>query len=67
MRISIPSNRKKREDRIKRDVKRGVREVNEQNPFEIFVTVTDIRYTCVDEYPTSFLALTLRKVLQGDG
>lgn len=39
--------RKKREAKIKRDVKRGVREPNEQNPFEIFVTVTDIRYTCV--------------------
>ncbi|KAJ7708038.1 NAT10 protein [Mycena olivaceomarginata] len=25
--------------------KRGLREANEQNPFEIFVTVTDIRYT----------------------
>lgn len=41
------SHRKKREAKIKRDVKRGVREANDQNPFEIFVTVTDIRYTCV--------------------
>lgn len=41
------SHRKKREAKIKRDVKRGVREANEQDPFEIFVTVTDIRYTCV--------------------
>ena len=41
------SHRKKREAKIKRDVKRGIREANEQNPFEIFVTVTDIRYTCV--------------------
>ena len=39
------SHRKKREAKIKRDVKRGVREANEQDPFEIFVTVTDIRYT----------------------
>lgn len=39
------SHRKKREAKIKRDVKRGMREPNEQNPFEIFVTVTDIRYT----------------------
>ena len=38
-------HRKKREAKIKRDVKRGVREANEQDPFEIFVTVTDIRYT----------------------
>jgi N-acetyltransferase 10 len=43
--LVIPSHRKKREAKIKRDVKRGVREPNEQNPFEIFVTVTDIRYT----------------------
>jgi N-acetyltransferase 10 len=41
------SHRKKREQKIKRDVKRGVREPNEQNPFEVFVTVTDIRYTYV--------------------
>lgn len=40
-------HRKKREAKIKRDVKRGIREPNEQNPFEIFVTVTDIRYTYV--------------------
>jgi hypothetical protein len=38
------SHRKKREAKIKRDVKRGVREPNEQNPFELFVGVTDIRY-----------------------
>ena len=41
------SHRKKREAKIKRDVKRGIREPNDQNPFEIFVTVTDIRYTYV--------------------
>ena len=42
------SHRKKREAKIKRDVKRGIREANDQDPFEIFVTVTDIRYTCVN-------------------
>lgn len=42
---SIARHRKKREAKIKREVKRGIREPNEQNPFEIFVTVTDIRYT----------------------
>lgn len=41
------SHRKKREAKIKREVKRGIREPNEQDPFEIFITVTDIRYTCV--------------------
>lgn len=44
-----PSHRKKREAKIKRDVKRGVREANDQDPFEIFVTVTDIRYTYYKE------------------
>ncbi|EJD45688.1 DUF699-domain-containing protein [Auricularia subglabra TFB-10046 SS5] len=43
--LGFTSHRKKREAKIKRDVKRGVREPNEQDPFEIFVTVTDIRYT----------------------
>lgn len=42
---SLYSHRKKREAKIKRDVKRGIREANDQDPFEIFVTVTDIRYT----------------------
>lgn len=39
------SHRKKREAKIKRDVKRGIREANDQDPFELFVAVTDIRYT----------------------
>ena len=47
---SVDRHRKKREAKIKRDVKRGIREPNEQSPFEIFVTVTDIRYTCVDTF-----------------
>jgi N-acetyltransferase 10 len=45
--LGFTSHRKKREAKIKRDVKRGIREANDQDPFEIFVTVTDIRYTCV--------------------
>ena len=45
--LGFTTHRKKREAKIKRDVKRGIRELNEQNPFEIFVTVTDIRYTYV--------------------
>ena len=42
---SMFSHRKKREAKIKRDIKRGIREVNEQDPFELFIAVTDIRYT----------------------
>ncbi|KAL9711453.1 hypothetical protein Ac2012v2_005998 [Leucoagaricus gongylophorus] len=47
--LGFTTHRKKREAKIKRDVKRGIRELNEQNPFEIFVTVTDIRYTYYKE------------------
>ncbi|WVR06569.1 hypothetical protein IAU60_003601 [Kwoniella sp. DSM 27419] len=43
--LGFTTHRKKREAKIKRDVKRGVREANEQDPFELFVAVTDIRYT----------------------
>ena len=43
--LGFTSHRKKREAKLKRDVKRGIREVNEQSPFELFVSVTDIRYT----------------------
>ncbi|KAG0294660.1 hypothetical protein BGZ98_001695, partial [Dissophora globulifera] len=43
------SHRKKREAKIKRDVKRGLREVNEEDPFELFISVTDIRYTYYKE------------------
>ena len=43
--VAFDRHRKKREAKIKREVKKGIREPNEQNPFEIFVTVTDIRYT----------------------
>lgn len=42
--LGFTSHRKKREQKIKRDVKRGIREVDERNPFEVFVGVTDIRY-----------------------
>ncbi|QRV88933.1 GNAT family acetyltransferase [Ceratobasidium sp. AG-Ba] len=47
--LGFTSHRKKREAKIKRDVKRGVREANEHDPFELFVTVTDIRYTYYKE------------------
>ncbi|KAE9398560.1 DUF699-domain-containing protein [Gymnopus androsaceus JB14] len=47
--LGFTTHRKKREAKIKRDVKRGIREPNDQNPFEIFVTVTDIRYSYYKE------------------
>lgn len=49
--LGFTSNRKKREAKIKRDVKRGAREVGDMDPFELFVSVTDIRYTCVQTRP----------------
>ncbi|CAE6447167.1 unnamed protein product [Rhizoctonia solani] len=55
--LGFTSHRKKREAKVKRDVKRGVREANEQDPFEIFVTVTDIRYTQVLYYKESHKVL----------
>ncbi|KAH9933175.1 GNAT acetyltransferase 2-domain-containing protein [Epithele typhae] len=47
--LGFTTHRKKREAKIKREVKRGTREPNEQDPFEIFITVTDIRYTYYKE------------------
>lgn len=43
--LGFTSNRKKREGKVKREVKRGQREVGEMDPFELFVSVTDVRYT----------------------
>ncbi|CAO1639161.1 unnamed protein product [Sympodiomycopsis kandeliae] len=43
--LGFTSHRKKREQKIKRDIKRGIREKGDsQDPFELFVGVTDIRY-----------------------
>ncbi|KAF9110194.1 hypothetical protein BGX27_006660 [Mortierella sp. AM989] len=47
--LGFSSHRKKREAKIKRDVKRGVREINEEDPFELFISVTNIRYTYYKE------------------
>ncbi|GAA5876392.1 hypothetical protein JCM8547_003026 [Rhodosporidiobolus lusitaniae] len=43
--LGFSSNRKKRESKVKREVKRGERDVSEMDPFELFVSVTDVRYT----------------------
>ncbi|KAJ2700504.1 N-acetyltransferase 10 [Coemansia sp. IMI 203386] len=47
--LGFTTHRKKRETKLKRDIKRGVREANADDPFEMFVTVTDIRYTYYKE------------------
>ncbi|MES1909141.1 MAG: hypothetical protein MHM6MM_001939 [Cercozoa sp. M6MM] len=42
--LGFSSHRKKRARQIKKDVRRGLREADENDPFELFVTATDIRY-----------------------
>jgi N-acetyltransferase 10 len=43
------SHRKKREDKIKKEIKRGIREANTEDPFELFVSLHNIRYTYYKE------------------
>ncbi|KAG2234354.1 GNAT acetyltransferase 2-domain-containing protein [Thamnidium elegans] len=47
--LGFTSHRKKRENKIKNDIKRGVRDVNKEDPFELFITVTNIRYAYYKE------------------
>ena len=42
--IGFTSHRKKRENKIKKEVKRGIREPNTEDPFELFITLHNIRY-----------------------
>lgn len=42
--LGFSSHRQKRANQIKRAVSRGIREVDEEDPFELFVASTDIRY-----------------------
>ena len=43
------SHRKKRETKIKKEIKRGIREANSEDPFELFVSLHDIRYVYYKE------------------
>ncbi|KAL2823167.1 GNAT acetyltransferase 2-domain-containing protein [Aspergillus cavernicola] len=47
--LGFTSHRKKREAKIKREVKRGIREANDEDPFELFVTLNEIRYVYYKE------------------
>ncbi|ORX99520.1 DUF699-domain-containing protein [Basidiobolus meristosporus CBS 931.73] len=47
--LGFSSHRKKRETKIKREIKRGIREPNSEDPFELFISVTNIRYTYYKE------------------
>jgi N-acetyltransferase 10 len=45
----FPSHRKKRENKIKKEVKHGIREANTEDPFELFVSLHNIRYVYYKE------------------
>lgn len=50
--LGFTTHRKKREQKIKRDIKRGIREKGDsQDPFELFVGITDIRYCYYKDTP----------------
>ena len=42
--LGFTTHRKIREKKLRKEIKKGLREVNDQDPFELFVSVTDIRY-----------------------
>lgn len=46
---SFHSHRKKRENKIKKEIKRGIREPNSEDPFELFVSLHNIRYVYYKE------------------
>ncbi|KAI9802178.1 MAG: killer toxin resistant protein [Sarcosagium campestre] len=47
--LDFTSHRKKRENKIKKEIKRGTREVNTEDPFELFVSLHNIRYVYYKE------------------
>ncbi|OAA54167.1 nucleolar ATPase [Niveomyces insectorum RCEF 264] len=47
--LGFTSHRKKRETKIKKEIKRGLREPNANDPFELFVALHDIRYVYYKE------------------
>lgn len=49
--LGFTTHRKKREQKIKNDIKRGIRDKGEGDPFELFVSLTDIRYCYYKDTP----------------
>ncbi|OCK77701.1 N-acetyltransferas-like protein [Lepidopterella palustris CBS 459.81] len=47
--LGFTSHRKKREKKIKKEVKRGIRDVDTEDPFELFVSTQNIRYVYYKE------------------
>ncbi|KAK2066423.1 hypothetical protein P8C59_000247 [Phyllachora maydis] len=47
--LGFTSHRKKRETKIKKEIRRGIREANTEDAFELFLSLHDIRYTYYKE------------------
>lgn len=47
--LGFTSHRQKRETKIKKDIKRGIREANDQDPFEAFISNQHVRYVYYKE------------------
>lgn len=47
--LGFSSHRKKREKKIKNEIKRGIRDVDTEDPFELFVSTQNIRYVYYKE------------------
>ncbi|KAL8824500.1 MAG: hypothetical protein Q9170_008132 [Blastenia crenularia] len=47
--LGFTSHRKKRESKIRKEIKRGIREANTEDPFELFLTLNNIRYVYYKE------------------
>ena len=47
--LGFTSHRRKRENKIRKEIKSGIREVNTEDPFELFLTVQNIRYVYYKE------------------
>lgn len=47
--LGFTSHRKKRENKIKKEIKRGIREANTEDPFELFLALHNIRYVYYKE------------------
>ena len=47
--LGFTSHRKKRENKIRKEIKRGIREANTEDPFELFLTLNNIRYVYYKE------------------
>ena len=47
--LGFTSHRQKREKKIRKEIKRGIREANTEDPFELFLTLNNVRYVYYKE------------------